>query len=219
MDLQEARSKLQNVAFTQTEERYGENYPLRTVVSDLNLDNANDVLSGTLSYETLQTFRSLDGRVTFVAVGRQVLFHFFQGAVTLYMSLFARRGVAENSAGKMNYILTRGDDVPNPDLILNYFISTQQIEAFLRNNPHIVKLCGWKNLDYPSVNRSSLHGSNVRQFSHAVDYDAHGDKSYIMIELPNENKVVRISDQGIVTFYTSISPNQITEWIKENIVT
>lgn len=208
--------KLENIKLTEQREIFEETYTLRTVISDIKFV-AEETLSGILSFEDLQPIPQIDKPVTFAPFGRSVQFYFFYGAAQLYLVVFAKRSLSEKSAAKLNYILNRG--LPEPSQkIFNYFFSTKTIENFLNNHPHIKKLVGWKDLNYPGVNKSSLHGANVDQFVHAQEYDAHGRKGYVMVELLTDQMVVRISESGVVTFYGNILPEKALEWMKNEII-
>jgi len=215
--LEDIKSRLENVSLEDPIEVLGETYVLRTFISDLHWDMEREVLSGTLSFETLQRVPQIGGGMAFTKSGTTVMFSLFHGAVALYLAVFGNRGEAEKAAGKINHILTRGEDVPH-QVVFNCRISTDVIEQFLANHPHTKKVVGWKDLNFVGVNKSSLHGGNVDQFGHTRDYDTHGRKSYVMIELHDMRIIVRISDRGIITFYGNITVQDALDWIRNEII-
>jgi hypothetical protein len=218
MTLEQMFSRIENISYTETRNMLGEDYPLRTLISDLEWKSNREVLSGILSFETLQSVPQIDGRATVTKQGTRVMFSLFHGAIVLYLVSFARRSVAENSAGKLNYILNMGESLPH-QIVFNCFIPTDVIENFLADHPHTKKLENWKNLTYPGVNKASLHGADVDQFNHAREYDAHGEKSNVLVVLHRERMVLRISDKGVISFYSNLTLDAALEWIRNELVT
>jgi hypothetical protein len=217
MTLEQLRSRLENVSLEQQEEVFGQTYTLRTFISDLHWGMEREVLSGTLSFESLQAVPQIDGRRTFIPSGTTVMFSLFHGAISLYLAIFANRSKSEKSAVKINYILTTGRSVPEP-ITFNCRIPSRAIEQFLANHPHTKKVGGWKDLDFIGVSKSSLHGPDIDQFDQTSRYDAHGRKSYIMVELLGTRIVVRISEEGIITFYGAITNEDALDWVRTEII-
>jgi hypothetical protein len=208
---------LNNVRLTNTQTADGETYELHTVVNDLHwADPERSILSGTLTYETLRGFRQIDDSVNFVTEVNRADFSFFFGEIKLFLAVFSNRYTSENVANKIDYILNRNADTPHP-IVFNQFISTTGIERFLREHPLTIKYCGWAGLDFIGVSKSSLGGANVFQFEHARLYDAHGRKSYVIFELNDNGWVMRISEEGIVTFYTSIPKDVALRFIMDEV--
>lgn len=211
-------SSLNNVSLTDTQNAGGETYELHTVLSDLHWANRDrSILSGTLKYETLRGFRQIDGSMKFIIEVNSADFSFFSGEVKLFLTVFSNKYTSENVANKINYIFNRNADIPHP-MVFNQFISTAEIEQFLAGHPHTIKFCGWADLDFVGVSKSSLGGANVFQFGHAQIYDAHGRKSYVLLELNYNGWVIRVSEEGIVTFYTSIPRDVALRFIMDEIV-
>jgi hypothetical protein len=216
--LEDVFSALNNVKLTDNQEVGGETHELQTVVNSLHwADSEKSILSGTLTYETLRGFRQIDESVNFITEVNSADFSFFFGEIKLFLTVFSNRYVAENVANKINYIFNLHADSPH-EMVFNQFISTAGIEKFLSEHPHTIKLCGWAGLDFIGVSRSSLGGANVFQFEHAQIYDGHGRKSYVLLELNNNGWVIRISEEGIVTFYTSIPKDVALRFIMDEIV-
>jgi hypothetical protein len=216
LELPELSARLADVNIEEQRDVYGETFTLHTITSDIQLSPDREILSGNLSFENLQPLPQLDGTTNFTPVGARATFYMFYGEVSLYLVLFARRSFAESSANKINFILTRNEDVPH-QIVFNFFIETDKIEDFLAQHPHTKKYVGWKDLNYPGVNTSSLHGANVDSFQHAQEYDRHGRKSYVLIELVGDG-VVRISSKGVVTFFSNITVPNALRWIRDEIV-
>lgn len=217
MPLEQFHSKLENVDFEEEMKVYGETYPLRTLISDLHWGIGREVLSGVLSFENLQSVYQISGRPAYVQAGNTVMFSLFYGAISLYLAIFANRSRAEKSATRINSILTRGEDVPE-QLVFNCRIPTTAIEQFLASHPHTKKMGGWKDLDFIGVDKGSLFGADIDQFDQTPRYDEHGRKRYIMVELHDVRMTVRVSDEGIVTFYGKIAKGDALEWIRREIV-
>lgn len=219
MTLEQIRSKLENADSEESIEVYGETYRLRTFISDLHWrDPEREVLSGVLSFETLQSVPQISGTPAYVKSGVTTTFSFFYGDdVLLYLAIFGNRRIAEKSATKMNAILTTGEDVPN-QLVFNCRIPTTAIEQFLATHPHTKKMGGWKDLDFIGVDKGSLYGGNIDQFDQTSRYDAHGRKRYVMAELHDARMTIRISDEGIVTFYGDITEEDALAWIRREII-
>lgn len=219
MSLEELRSALSDVRITTEQEIYGERYELQTIIRDLHWgDPEREVLSGTLLYETLHGFPQIDGEMNYIRAVNNALFSFFYGEITLYLVPFTNKYKAEKTAQKMDYIITHGEDEPHP-MVFNQRVPTRAIEDFLRTHPHIIKHCGWAGLDFIGVNKSSLGGANVMQFDHSQDYDEHGRKSFVLFELLDSRRwVIRISEEGIITFYSSIRRDEALNFIREEII-
>jgi hypothetical protein len=215
--LEELRSELENVKLEEQREIYGETYRLTTFISDVHYGAEEEVLWGTLSFEIIEFVPQIDGRRAPIRLAERCMFALFYEDITLYLAIFTNRKMAENSAGKMNYILTRSE--PEPGLIvLNFFISTTTIEQLLANHPHTKKRGSWSDLDFPGVNRGSLHGVDIDRFDQTRRYDEHGKKSYIMVEFHDLRAIVGISAKGMITFYGNITNEQILEFIRREIV-
>jgi len=215
--LENLRLRLENINLEEPTEAFGEPYTLRTIISDLYWGVERDLLWGTLSFETLQVVPQISGRPTCTLAGNRVRFCLFHGAISLYLAIFANRGRAEKAATKMNHVLTRGNDVPS-QIVFNRRISTTILEQFLNNHPHTKKMCGWRDLDFVGVSKSSLHGANLDQFDHTREYDSHGSKRYIMVELHDIGTTIRISDEGIVTFFGNVTEEDALGLIRNEII-
>ena len=217
MELEGLFTKLNNVELEETAKVYGETYTLRILVSDVHWGIRREVLSGALSFETLQPIPQIGGRPEYIKAGTTVLFSAFQGMITEYLAVFANRTWSERSATRMNYVLTRGENVPG-QIVFNCFVPTAAMEQFLTSNPHIKKGGSWKDLNFVGVNRAILRGTNIDDFDQTQRYDAHGNKSWIMIELLTEKMTLSISADGIVTFYTPIDKEQALDWVRTKII-
>ena len=214
--LEEMHSTLENAGFEEHREVYGETFTLRNFISELHWGTGREALWGTLAFEILQPIRQIDGRPTFVKAGSQVRFSVFPGAMSSYLLTFSNRRRAERTAIRINHILT--EDEEEPDLVFNCRIPTAAIEEFLLNHPHIKKMSGWRDLNIPGINKSSLYGPDLDQSEQTQLYDEHGRKRYIMVELPAARMTVRISEQGIITFYRNITNPDALAWIRREII-
>ena len=215
--LEELHSMLNEVDYEEPFEALGAKFSLETAISNVHWGNNREALWGTLSFETVEYRRQMDGsRIPFKS-SLASDFAFFLEENVLYLGVFANRGVAENSANKMSYVLTRKEIYTDNIVVLRYRISTNTIERILSSHPHIKKRCGWKDLDFPGVDASSLHGVDLDRFDQTSRFDEHGQKKYIMIEFLDLRQVVFISEQGMVTFYGNETPEQILRFIREEI--
>lgn len=217
LSLDDLHSKLSDVELKEETKVYGEKYELRTLITDLHWGVGREVLSGTLLFETLQGFPQIDGKWIYLPVGMSAPFSFFYEVISLYLVPFANKYRAEKIAEKMSYILTMDEDVPHP-IVFNCFIPTRVIEGFLRTHSHTIKHCGWSDLDFIGVNKSSLGGVNVMQFAHSQVYNGHGKKSFVLLELHDRRWVIRISKEGIITFYTSVKRDEALDFIRKEII-
>ena len=217
MSLEDMRPRLENVKKEQQQEVYGRTYTLHTFTSDVHWESLREVLSGTLSFETLQRIPQVDGTAIFYPIGRIAMFSLFDEEGLTYLTIFAKRSISENSANKINYVLTEGEDEPS-QIVFNRRIPSTAIDQFLTNHSHTKKMGGWRDLDLVGINTSSLHGSDIDRFSGTQQYDLHGRKKYIMIDLHTIRKTIRISEQGIVTFYGNITKQDILSFIRREII-
>jgi hypothetical protein len=215
--LEDLSSQLQNLSIIQKNQILDKTFELRTIVTELNLKPAEEALYGILSFEVLQPIVELGGKIDYVPSGIRVPFSFFHGEISLHLAAFANKTRADIAAAKMDYILTRNNSTPS-QIIYNLRISTRAIEDFLRNHPHTKKMGGWRDLNFIGVNKSSLHGSDIDQFDQTQRYDQHGHKCYVMCEIHNPKMTVRISDEGIVTFYSPIDTEQALRFIRDEII-
>lgn len=215
--LEQLRSELENLNLEESREIYGETHTLRTFISEIHWGFGREVLWGTLIYETIDFVSQIDGTRIPIRSAMRCMFALFYEDITLHLTIFSNRRIAEYSAGKMNYILTRGEDEPGL-IVLNYFIPTEIIERVLANHPHTKKRGTWGDLDFPGVNRGSLHGGDLDRFNGTRNYDAHGEKRYIMAELLDMRKTVGMSTKGMVTFYGNITKEDALEFVRREII-
>jgi hypothetical protein len=215
--LEELRSGLENLNLEESREIYGETYTFRTLISDLNWGMGRETLWGTLSFETITFTTQIDGRRTPTKYAERCPFVLFHENIMLHLAIFSNRRIAESSAGKMNYILTRGESQPG-QIVFNQFISVEVIERLLANHHHTKKRGSWRGLDFPGVNRGSLSGADLDRFDMTRRYDEHGEKSYIMVELHDVRRTIGISAKGMVTFYGNITNEDAVEFVRTEII-
>lgn len=215
--LEDIRPRLDNYRAENPREVYGKTYTLRISVSDVHWESEGEVLSGVLSYETLQSFPQFDGTSTFVPIGTRVMFSLFEADGMTYLTMFSRRSTAEASANRINHILTEGMSVPR-DVIFNSRIPQTAIEQFLATHPHTKKWGGWKNLNLNGVNTSSLRGPDIDQYNGTRHFNQHGTKRYFMITLHGLGKTVLIAEQGSVTFYGKMTRQEILDFVRKEII-
>lgn len=211
------RSTLEGATSSQTVDILGEPYDLRTTVTDLTWGPEMESLWGSISFETLQRIPQFDGTSTLVPATRRAMFAFFEAEASLYLAVFCNRGTAETSAMKLDSLLTHSEDEHAP-IVYNHRIPTQAIEQFLNNHSHTKKLGGWRDLDYVGVSNSTLHGADIDRYRGTQEYDLHGSKKYVMVELHDSGHVVRISEEGIVTFYRDIRQPEILDFVRTEIL-
>ena len=215
--LEELRSELNNLNLEEPRDIYGETYTFRTLISDLHWGIGREILWGTLSFETITFSSQIDGTRIPIKYAETCIFALFYENITLHLAIFTNRKIAENSAGKINYILTRGENQPG-QIVFNHFISVEVIEQLLANHSHTKKRGSWRGLDFPGVNRGSLYGADLDRFDQTRRYDEHGEKSYIMVELHDLRQIIGISAKGMVTFYGNITNEDILEFVRREII-
>lgn len=217
--LDEVRNSLHNARLVDTQEIGDETYNLQSVVENIHWNDVrNSALNGTMRYESLHGYTQIDGAMRYVPEVHSADFTFFFGEIRLYLVVFSNMYVSETVAHKIDRVFNLNAGVPHP-LVFNNFISTRGIEQFLQNHPHTIKDCGWVDLDFIGVNKSRLGGGNVYQFQHSQEYDQHGRKSFVLLELNDNGWVIRLSEEGIVTFYTNIPRDVALNFIRDEIVT
>ena len=191
-------------------------FRLRTYFSNFFIDEG--VLHGDIAYETLITIPQIDERPTFYKSGKKLRFAFCPAPHSYYLLCFANRSSSETSAKRINKALRQAGLSPI-DVVFNHYIPTAFIGNFLNNHPnHTLKVCGWRDLDFVGVNKSTLHGPDIDRYNGTQNYDLHGNKSYIMVELHDLGLTVRISELGIVTFYGDINSEQILNFLRTEII-
>ena len=217
MSLADIRRKLENFDTQVPVEADGETYTLRTFISDIHWESEGAVLSGILSYETLQRIPQLDGTATLLPAGRSVTCSFFEADAMTYLIIFSSRSRAEASANKIDHRLTEGQDIQE-EIVFNSRIPSTVIDQFLATHSHRKKSGGWKDLDFVGVNTSSLRGGDLDRHDGTRYYDEHGTKRYIMIRLPALRKTIRISERGIITFYGNVTKQEMLNFVRKEII-
>lgn len=189
---------------------------LRTYFSNFHIESG--ILHGVIAYETLITIPQIDARPVSFKSGKKLRFAICPAPHSYYLLCFANRESSETTARRINKAL-RQAGLSEIDAVFNRYIPTAFIENFLiRHANHTLKVCGWRDLDYVGVNKSQLQGGDIDRYDGTREYDLHGSKSYIMVELHDLGLTVRISALGIVTFYGDINSEQILNFLRTEII-
>ena len=214
-NLTEIARRLEAQEIEQVIDTLGGPIRLRTYFSNFHI--AEGVLHGTIAYETLIIIPQIDARPVYNKSGKKLRFAFYPSTHSYYLLCFANRESSETTAKRINKGL-RQAGLSAIDAVFNRYIPTAFIENFLlQHQNHTLKVCGWKDLDYVGVNKSTLHGGDIDRFNGTQQYDLHGSKSYIMVELHDLGLTVRISELGIFTFYGDTSSEQILHFLRNEI--
>lgn len=175
------------------------------------------ILHGIIAYETLTTIPQIDAEPALFKSGNKVKFAIYPAPHSYYLLCFSNRNSSDATAMRINKALRQAGLSPI-DCVFDHTIPTAFIENFLnRHANHILKVGGWKDLDYVGVNKSTLHGGNLDVYNGTREYDLHGSKCYVMVELPTLGLVVRISDVGIVTFYGNMDSDNVIAFLRTEI--
>lgn len=216
-NLEEISNNLQGLRVEQiSSPRYGR-MRLLTVFSDIVIDHG--ALFGSIAYETPITIQRIDAGPTTTKAVKRLSFALYSAPHSFFLLCFANRPTSNAAAGKIENALHHTGLSPNEvDTVLKHRIPSTFIEDFLNNHPnHTMKLCGWKGLTFVGVDTSNLNGSNIYEFNGAQNYDAHGEKSYVMVELHDLGLTVRISDEGIVTFFGDIDRPDMLDFLDNEV--
>lgn len=188
-----------------------DNIDLITTIEEVSHDRDKNVVRGVIRYDAPQTVRDREGKLQVLIGTFNVDFLFLEGST--YFAPFIKKDKSDTIANIMGQLLF-GNEIA----ILKVNINTPTIEEFLRRNPCIIKGCNWAGLDIPGTSKSSLIGSDVTLSPDYTRYDSHGRKRSIMVTLNDNSWTVRVSEQGLVMFYSGVSQEQIEEFLQLRII-
>ncbi len=180
---------------------------LLTFIDDV-IMKEND-LHGSVSYESPLPILQADGTIEWVKEAIKVKFVFAPFGNSIFFIPFGSN--AESAATKMNNAIFKADT------ILKQAFSSDMIERFLSQNPHIWKSGRWAGLNIPGISKAALAGADLLRSPDSRRYDVHGHKSFALVTLKENGWTIGLSQKGVVVFYSEVSKEEILQFVKSKI--
>ncbi len=202
-------AKIKDYKLTKVEEIEGKEYEIGDRI--VSLEKIENGLRGKYEESFILDFE-YHGEEIKVPISVSTRFEFVQDEDRIYLIILAKKNRANRLATLFSSIVTA-----EKNKILEIEISHQTLKKLVEERKDYTKIIFFDNVKILGINKLSLYGKNILDTQQYNEYINIGKIWYIVLEY-EENIVVGLTRNGIVTFFSKISEEDASNFIKEKIL-
>ena len=202
-------AKLKDYRLTEIQQIDDKEYEIGKSVTSL--EATDNGLKGVFEESFIVDFKYRDEEFK-IPLSITTYFEFYRKNGNLFLILLAKKERANRIATLFSTVLTA-----EKNQILEIEIPSETLQKLVETRREQTKVIFFDNVKLPGVEKLSLYGSNILDTNLYQEYIKIGKIWYIVLEM-EENIVVGLTRNGIVTFFSKILEEEALDFIKEKII-